>query len=265
MKWSAVGVSSAFLAVMCIPTAAAQDTRMHHYVGSDSSRWKIERSAAKATLASIPLAGSTSSIVYAGGDYPISIAKMAVDSAGNAYVIGNWLVTGAMYLPYLPLPPAIALSDIVVSKIDPSGAIAYVTHIGGKGNDTALGIAADSSGNVYGVGYTTSQDFPSRHAVQTMPGSPSTGFVFKLDSNGDLVWSTYFGGSGLGLLGGSVNAVAVDGAGNAYVTGISDQANLMTTAGAFQTTAIVRGNVLGPASSAFVAKFSPLGTLEYST
>ncbi len=153
----------------------------------------------------------------------------------------------------------------MVSKIDPSGAIAYVTHIGGKGNDTALGIAADSSGNVYGVGYTTSQDFPLRHAVQTMPGSPSTGFVFKLDSNGDLVWSTYFGGSGLGLLGGSVNAVAVDGAGNAYVTGISDQVNLITTAGAFQTAAIVRGNVLGPASSAFVAKFNPLGTLAYST
>jgi uncharacterized protein (TIGR03437 family) len=216
-------------------------------------------------LASAPQAGSTSSIVYAGGTYPISIAKMAVDGGGNAYVIGNWLVTGAMYIPYLPLPPAIALSDIVVSKIDPSGGIAYVTHIGGKGNDTALGIAVDSSGNVYGAGYTTSQDFPLRHATQSIPGSPSTGFVFKLDSNGDLAWSTYFGGSGLGLLGGSVNAVAVDGAGNAYVTGISDQANLTTTAGAFQTTAIVRGNVLGPASSAFVAKFSPLGTLVYST
>ena len=266
MQCSCFVLSGAFLVFSSTPAPAAHLTRMHHYVGNDSIQWKIEGS--RANLASTRQAGLASSIVYAGGTYPMSIAKMVVDGAGNAYVIGNWLVTGAMYDPSLPLPPAIALSDIVVSKIDPTGAIAYVTYIGGKGNDTALGIAVDSSGNVYGVGFTTSQDFPMRHPVQTVPGSADTGFVFKLDSAGDLAWSTYFGGSGLDAPGGSgssVNAVAVDAAGNAYVTGISDQPNLVTTAGAFQTTAIVRSNVLGPARSAFVAKFSPLGALVYST
>ena len=266
MRWSSLVLSSAFLVFSSTPAPAAPGARVHHYVGSDNARWKTEN--LPATLTSTRQAGLASSIVYAGGTYPISIVKMAVDGAGNAYVIGNWLVTGAMYNPSLPLPPAIALSDIVVSKIDPTGAVVYVTHLGGKGNDTALGIAVDASGNVYGVGFTTSQDFPLRHAVQTVPGSADTGFVFKLDSSGDLAWSTYFGGSGLDAPGGSgsgVDAVAVDAAGNAYVTGISDQANLITTAGAFQTTAIVRSNVLGPARSAFVAKFGPAGALVYST
>ena len=239
--------------------------RVHHYIGNDSSGWTILGSPANAALVLSRPAISTSSIVYAGGTYPISIVKMAVDGAGNAYVIGNWLVTGSMYVPYLPLPPAIALSDIVVSKIDPTGAVAYVTHVGGKGNDTAKGMAVDSSGNVYGVGYTTSQDFPLRHAVQAVAGSGATGFVFKLDASGDLAWSTYFGGNGLDFLGSGVNGVAVDATGNAYVTGASDQANLTTTAGVFQTSASVSVSDLNPASSAFVAKFNPAGALVYST
>jgi len=254
--------SVVLLVISLTPAWSASVTRTHHYVGNDVSRWTIESSRAQALLSSVPQAHS---LIYAGGNSPISTVKIAMDAAGNTYVIGNGLVTGSMYFPYLPLPPAVAPSDVVVSKIDPGGTVVYVSHLGGKGSDMATGIAVGSSGDVYGVGYTTSSDFPLQHAVQSIPGSGTTGFIFKLDAFGDLVWSTYFGGSGLDLLGSRVNAVAVDPVGNAYVTGLSDQSNLMTTAGAFQVSGGVSAQFDDPAASAFVAKFNPVGALVYST
>jgi uncharacterized protein (TIGR03437 family) len=244
---------------------------MHYYVGRDPSQWKVE-SARHVVPLSAPASSPAGTVVSGGGGYPISIVSMAVDATGNVYVIGNWLVTSASYASFTTPPPA--QTSIVLSKIDPTGVTVYVTRLGGKQADSATGIAVDSSGHVYGVGYTTSPDFPLLHAVQSIPGSGKNGLVFKLDPSGDLVWSTYFGGTDLGaantqpvtafVVGSSVNAVAVDSAGNAYVTGASDQPNLITTPGAFQT----KGNVssgIADYSSAFVTKFDPSGTPLYST
>jgi len=245
---------------------------MHYYVGREPSQWKVESVRRNVAPLSAPASSSASTIISAGGGYPVSVVSITEDAAGNTYVIGNWLVTSPSYALFVVLPPA--QTSIVVSKIDPTGATVYVTHLGGKGNDSATGIAVDSSGNVFGVGYTSSPDFPLLHAAQSIPGSRKTGFVFKLDASGALAWSTYFGGTDLGTaniqpvtaysVGSSVNAVAADSAGDAYVTGTSDQPNLITTSGAFQT----KGNVssgIADYSSAFVAKFDPSGMLAYST
>jgi hypothetical protein len=131
-------------------------------------------------------------LVYAGGPFPISIAKTAVDTAGNTNVIGGWI-------PEVPLngPQVYSLHDVFVSKIDPSGSIVWLTYLGGRGDNIAKGIAVDSSGSVYGVGSTTSPDFPLQHAIQSsMSTGFTTGFIFKLDATGSVVWSTYFRGSG---------------------------------------------------------------------
>jgi uncharacterized protein (TIGR03437 family) len=223
-----------------------------------------------ATLLALSTAGTAqistpppASLFYAGGPYPISIAKTAVDSAGNTYVIGGWI-------PEVPLNGSQIYyqHDLFVSKVDPLGSIVWLTYLGGRGDDIAEGIAVDSSGNVFGVGSTTSPDFPLQHAIQTGPSNgliARTGFLFKLDTNGALVFSTYFGGSGLVLTGSSVNAVAVDGAGNAFVTGTSDAADFPATLGAFQQNGNVSNQAINPAASAFVAKISPSGAILYAT
>src|SRR5665213_4106299 len=127
-------------------------------------------SASPAVAAPVPNAA-----VYSGGEYNISIAKIAVDNAGNVYAIGSQLVTVGSY----------TAKSVFVTKTDATGATVYITRLGGKGEDIALGIGVDASGRVFGAGYTTSPDFPLLHAIQTERSTAgTTGFVFALDPSG---------------------------------------------------------------------------------
>ena len=245
----------AFFAVVLEPISA-RGVQYHSYFGRDRLRW-VDSEGAAASVSAGP-----SAALYAGGEYDISIAKTVVDAAGNVYIIGAQRVTvGGNTAP-----------SVFVTKIDPTGATVYITRMGGKGSDVALGIAVDGSGGVFGAGYTTSPDFPLLNAMQVdpYPAGGTTGFVFSLDASGVLLWSTYFGGHGVQLMsfgggtGNSVKAVAADSSGNVYVTGTSGSPDFPVTPGAFQTnghftelpTTISRG---------FVAKLSGAGQLVYAT
>jgi len=145
-----------------------------------------------------------------------------------------------------------------VTKLNPTGtALVYSTYLGGTGNDAGYGIAVDTAGNAYVTGVTYSTDFPTTTGAfqTTFGGGYGEAFVTKLNPTGTaLVYSTYLGGTGSDIGGG----IAVDTAGNAYVTG-STGSTFPTTAGAFQTT-------FGGVYDAFVTKLNPTGTaLVYST
>jgi len=168
--------------------------------------------------------------------------------------------------------------------IDP--VLTYLTYLGGTNTDEigntpyyggsnasnpTQGIAVDSSGNVYVTGYTQSTDFPVQNAIQgaTTANSP-TGFVTKLNPAGSqLIYSTYIGGDV--LHGNSTTrpyAIAVDGSGNAYVTGLTSSPYFPVTAGAYQTVcgyATTSGNSCPNTQSAFLTKLSSSGSLVYST
>src|SRR6266478_5071876 len=143
-----------------------------------------------------------------------------------------------------------------ITKFSPSGAIGYSTYLGGSSVDFGGGIAVNGQGNAYITGATESRNFPVANAFQAARQSVIDAFVTKLNPTGTgLVSSTYLGGTN-GFSEGF--AIAVDGLGSAYVTGIAFGSNFPTTAGAFQT---VNGG-----ENAFVTKFNPGGnTLAYST
>ena len=110
--------------------------------------------------------------------------------------------------------------------IDP--VLEYSTYLGGSGGgqgDFARGIAVDNSGNAYVTGTTDSLDFPTANTLQGALAGNQDVFVSKLSPDGSaLVYSTYLGGAGeagyIGYSGGA--AIALDGLGNAYVTGSSN-------------------------------------------
>jgi hypothetical protein len=138
--------------------------------------------------------------------------------------------------------------------IDPT--LSYSTYLGGGGSDMARRVAADSDGNAYVTGQTTSLDFPTTSgAFQTVRGFGNDVFVTKLNPSGSaLAYSTYLGGNDFD----AGNGIAVDANGNAYVTGTTTSTDFPTTPGAFQP-------ALGMGFG-FVTKLDATGsTLVYST
>jgi len=153
--------------------------------------------------------------------------------------------------------------------IDP--ALSFATYLGGSNEDRIYGLALDLQGYAYVAGNTFSSDFPvTAGAAQTgtHPGFINYGFVAKIDTaNGQMIYCSFIGGTrfeipGLNIHGDARNVaygVAVDSAGNAYVTGQTNAVDFPTTADCVQPS-------LAGGLDAFVVKLNAQGAaLVYST
>jgi hypothetical protein len=216
---------------------------------------------------------------------------IAVDGSGNIYVAGDSggglpVTAGAYQTTDLGSGGG---NEPFFMKIDPalSGAasVVYASYLGGSsGSDVATGIAVDAAGNAYVEGYTYSTDFPTTSgAFQTSKASSSSAnaFVAKfapaLSGAASLVYSTYLGGTGgssgyvsnhpEGIVWGeTAGGIAVDSAGNAYVTSATTSTNFPTTPGAYQTTSNIQNSGSFPACDVVVTKLNATGSaLVYST
>jgi hypothetical protein len=201
-------------------------------------------------------AGSTLTYsTYLGGssdDYGYGIAA---DGAGNAYVAGftdstNFPTSGSLQTKGSGF-------DAFVSKLNATGsAFLYSTYLGGNSNDGAGAIALDASGNAYVTGNTYSTNFPTTvNPSQASLSGESDAFVTKLNSAGSaLLYSSYLGGSAYE----DCFGIAVDGGGNAYVTG-------STFSGDFPVASPFQPSLNGT-RDAFLTKLNAAGTaLVYST
>jgi hypothetical protein len=188
---------------------------------------------------------------YIGGSGDDRGYGIAVDAAGNAYVTGDTNSTQATF-PETVGPDLTHNGgfDAFVAKVNASGAtLAYAGYIGGNDIDYGFGIAVDAAGNAYVAGYTNSPQatFPETVGPDLTYNGGTDAFVAKVNASGTaLVYAGYIGGSGNDY----GNGIAVDSAGNAYVTGYTDstQATFPETVGPDLT---YNGN-----TDAFVAKVS---------
>jgi hypothetical protein len=157
---------------------------------------------------------------YLGGSngvvsYPETAQGIALDTQGNAYVVG---VTSSADFPLLH---AVQSSrggwlDAFVTKVNSSGALMYSTYLGGSGLEVGNAIAVDLSGSAYVTGYTYSTDLPVVGALQSTIGGDCDAFLAKLSPTGDsLAYLSYLGGNGSD----TGAAVALDPTGAVYAAG----------------------------------------------
>ena len=209
-------------------------------------------------------AASLAYSTYLGGSGDDMGNGIAADAMGNAYVTGSTASTNFPVTPATAFQNALGGSaDAFVTRIDTTksaaASLVYSTYLGGNNSDAGFGIAVGGPGIAYVTGQTTSP-FPIKPgAFQGTPGGGFDIFVSKLDTTtsgaASLVYSSYLGGSGNDV----GRGIAVDGVGNAYVSGTTFSSD-------FPVASPVQASFAGGNSDAVVAKVNPAGSvLIFST
>lgn len=139
--------------------------------------------------------------VWSKGTYTNGNA-VAVDSANNVYVAG---ITDSF---------AFCCNDFTLMKFDSNGNLLWQHTWGGGGSETATGLAIDSSGNIYLTGYTSAFEAAGGRGFQLV--------LLKFSASGNLLFERIYGGT-LNEFG---TSVALDSAGNVYVTGFGQSAGI---------------------------------------
>jgi uncharacterized protein (TIGR03437 family) len=222
---------------------------------------------------------------YLGGSFRDTAFGIAVDALGNAYVTGHTMsndfpvTNNSKYGGTGGNGQAgdFVLGDAFVTKLSPDGStLVYSMYLGGPGDEIGDDVTVDASGNAYVVGYTLSTNFQvTSDALQktfgglggqgTDTGGPppegtfnfGDSFISKLDPQGAMLYSSFFGGSGDDV----AMAVAVDSGGNVYIGGNTMSHDLPLGSHPVQTT-FAGSTILGPRGDAFVAKFDFGGKLQ---
>ncbi|MEL7356414.1 MAG: SBBP repeat-containing protein [Cyanobacteria bacterium J06560_6] len=190
---------------------------------------------------------------YLGGSGLDAGTDIAVDAAGNAYLVGQ---TSSLDFPGTAGVSAGGNSDIFVAKLNSDGSLAYTTYLGGSGSDWGTGIAVNATGQVYISGRTDSADLATTPDAfqRNYGGGTQDGLFFKLSADGRrLDYASYIGGTGDD----SAAGIATDDNGNAYITG-------QTTSTDFETRNALQATY-GGNQDAFFVKVDAVGGLVSAT
>jgi hypothetical protein len=186
-----------------------------------------------------------------GSDYDRGY-DISCDASGNIYIVGYTNSTN------FPTPNGYDTShngnyDAFVSKFSEDGSLLWSTYLGGANLEKGYGLDVDRKGNVYVTGETYSTDFPTLGGYDSSYNGNGDAFISKFSPSGNLLLSTYLGGSS-GDVG---SGVASDEGGNTYVTGWTQSSDFPTPKG-YDTT-------YNGGDDAFVSRFSASGHLLWST
>jgi hypothetical protein len=139
----------------------------------------------------------------------------------------------------------------------------HSTYLGGSEKDLIRDGEIDSDGNIIVTGQTLSPDFPVLNAIQdTFAGGDDDfhtiggdAFISKFDSDGQLIWSTFFGGTDRD----SGQSIGLDSMNNIYIVGVTNSADFPVTNDSSES------SYLGGVYDLFITKIAPNGTLLYSS
>ncbi len=194
---------------------------------------------------------------YFGGGSLDYCTATAIDQQNNVYITGYTLSTTNIATSGVYQSVLNGNFDIYLAKFNSSGTRLWATYFGGSSVDATYGICIASNGDIYLCGDTFStSNVATTSAYQTVyGGGVDDAILVKFDTNGQLLWSTYFGGSmhdiGIG--------VVEDHEGNVIMSGHTESPNAIATPGAYST------SYSGGGFDVYMAKFDSAGALLWAT
>ena len=193
---------------------------------------------------------------YFGGDSSDIGTRLSVDFYENIYLCGttnssNNIANDSSFQSVLS-----GNEDGFLAKFNSSGTLQWSSYLGGSATDFATGIAYGDT-SIFITGQTFSTDFPLAGNTQndTLSGE-SDGFITKVDNNGQLVWSTYFGGEG----GDNIQNVKVFNS-NVFIIGTTNSYTNITNIASLLAPQYTKRDTL----DAFIAKVDRNDSLIWST
>ena len=187
---------------------------------------------------------------YVGGPGDDYVFGLASDTAGNIYFTGNSNSTSGITTVGSYQPANGGSYDGFIGRVNSTGStLSWCTYYGGTGADGAYDIQTDKTGNLIISGIFASPGFSTPGAYQTAYNANSDGFIMKMSTAGNRIWSTYYGGAAFDI----INRVQVDENNNIYAAGYTASTGGIATNCSFQP-------AFGGNYDCFIAKLDSTGS-----
>lgn len=179
-----------------------------------------------------------------------------VDNAGNVFVTGTTLSTNYPATAGAFQTSNTGQDDIVITKFNPAGTIVWSSYFGGTGDEVHPQLDVNDLGNVFLTGKSSSTNlFISPNAYQTTNSGLFSPFYIRLTNNGNVLYSTYFGGFGAIFS----SSIVANSNNEIYLSGYTNASTYPVTTDAFQP------NINPGDYDLYITKFSNNDTILYST
>jgi uncharacterized protein (TIGR03437 family) len=249
------------------PSAGAADSQGNMYIAGSATIDAASRTTGALVAKLDPKASQFLYLAYLDSAASDTIGGIAVDGAGNAYVVGTtsnplFPVVGGGSLG--TAPSGGNDTRTFVTKLNPQGAVVFSVLVGGAVSSHGRGIALTPQGQIVVSSIANASGFPVTSGAYSVSDSKGRWCVLELDASASKM---IFSATGIGG-----SSIALDGAGNIYMAGSSVGTDYPTTPGAYQTSFTQGFYCFGlcqisfPGNLQHVTKIDPAGTkLIYST
>ena len=190
---------------------------------------------------------------YVGGEGEDAANAVAMDADEFIYTTGYTSSSTGMSESGFQMSYGGGAFDAYLAKYDSLGNKLWCTYYGGNKADYGTSLCSDETGHIYIIGTTNSNIFPTFEGFQNTHGGSYDAFLVKFDTNGNRIWSTYYGGNGYD----AAKGVVVDGDNNICLAGTTTSTNNIASGG--------HQNVNGGLYDAFVVKFNSDGDRIWGT
>jgi uncharacterized protein (TIGR03437 family) len=185
--------------------------------GGSCSFYVVRQSSTDVVVTKTAPDGTALWSTYLGGSDADTPVRLALDSSGNSYLVGN--TTSPDFPATLPRIGPAGPNAVFLAKLTPTGAVAFSVLIGAEQNNIGAAVAVDSARNIYVSGSTSGQQFPVTPGAIVAEKDPInySGFLARLSPAGTLLAATY-----LGFRNTTAYAIAIDPSDRLILTGIGD-------------------------------------------